>query len=424
MEKIYSLIKKLYPIARSITGNGNRITLKAVQKIIPLEIKEVKSGTKVFDWRVPLEWNIKDAYIKDKNGKKIADFKKSNLSIVNYSVPVNKKVDLGQLKKHLYTIPNHPDWIPYKTAYYDKTWGFCLTYKDYQKLTDDCYRVFIDSSLKNGSLTYGELYLAGKLKDEILISAHICHPSLCNDNLSGVSVAVYLAKYIQSFKNRKFSYRFLFVPGTIGSITWLSLNKNKLKNIAFGFVLTGVGDSGAITYKKSKSGNSEIDFVFEHILSLSKAPHEITEFYPYGYDERQYSSPGFNLAIGTLMRSKHGTYPQYHTSADDLNFVTREALADSYKICIEAIKLLETTPFYVNRFPYGEPQLGKRGIYKAMNDVGVKTKELQIALLWVLNFSDGFNSLLSIAKKSKLSYGIITKAALLLQKKGVIALKN
>ena len=216
----------------------------------------------------------------------------------------------------------------------------------------------------------------------------------------------------------------MFIPGTIGSITWLSLNQNKLKNIAFGLVLTGVGDRGSFTYKKSKNGNSEIDFVFEHVLSSTKTPHQIIEFYPYGYDERQYSSPGFNLAFGTLMRSKHGTYSQYHTSADDLNFVTREALADSYEICIEAIKLLETTPFYVNRFPYGEPQLGKRGIYKAMNNVGIKTKELQMALLWVLNLSDGYNSLLTISKKSNLAYDVIDQAAKLLSKKGLIVLKN
>ncbi len=325
---MYDLIKKLYPICRSITGGGVRDTLKIIGAEIPVKIKEVKSGTQVFDWVVPREWNIKDAYIENSKGERIVDFKNNNLYVVNYSVPVRKTVSLKELKEHLFSLPDHPDWIPYRTTYYDEEWGFCLSHSQLLDLKDEQYEVVIDSSLEKGSLTYGELLIKGALTDEVIISTHICHPSMCNDNLSGIAVATYLAKYLSQMKNR-YSYRFLFIPGTIGSITWLALNEKKTIKIKHGLVLTGLGDSGSITYKKSRRGNAEIDRATEYVLNNSEDSYSIIDFSPFGYDERQYCSPGFNLPVGTFMRSPHGKYPEYHTSADNLEFIKSEKLNDS-----------------------------------------------------------------------------------------------
>ncbi len=422
-QDIYRLLSKLYPINRSITGSGVRQTLKILQDNIPLSVHEVKSGEKVLDWEVPDEWNIRNAYIADSRGNKIIDFEKSNLHVVNYSVAVDTKLSLIELKKRLYTLPDRPDWIPYKTSYYDKTWGFCIAYNDYKKLKDDIYTVVINSTMENGSLTYGEYYLPGKSVDEILISTHICHPSLANDNLSGIAVAAYLAKYVQSLKKRKFSYRFLFVPGTIGALSWLSLNRTKIGNIVWGLVLTGLGDSGNLTYKKSKLGNSEVDASVQRILKDSGKQYKIVDFYPFGYDERQYSAVGFNIPTGLLMRSMHGAYPQYHTSADNLDFVSAKRLGEALKVCRDLINSWEKEKFYSNNFPYGEPQLGKRGIYQAMNDVSVKSKNLQMAILWVLSLSDGKTSLTSIAKRAGNDYKLVSLAAEILQSKKIISLK-
>ena len=294
---MYDLMIKLYPICRSITGNGVRETLKIIKKLIPIEIKEIPSGTKVFDWTVPKEWNIKDAYIKNSKGEKIVDFKNSNLHVLNYSLPINKKLRLNELKEHLFTLPEYPDWIPYLTSYYDENWGFCLSHNQYEKLEDDIYEVFIDSTLKDGFLTYGELYLEGKNKEEILLTCYICHPSLCNDNLSGIVLLTFLAKHILTLKKDTAltnSYRFLFIPETIGSIAWLCLNEKKISNIKCGLVVTCVGDSGKFTYKKSRIGNALIDKVVEKVLIDSEEAHEIIEFFPTGSDERQFCSPGFN----------------------------------------------------------------------------------------------------------------------------------
>jgi aminopeptidase-like protein len=407
-EKLYQLICELYPICRSITGNGFRETLKILKQHIPLEVHEVPTGTQVFDWTVPKEWNIKDAYIKNYKGEKIVDFANSNLHVLNYSIPIHKKVDIEELKAHLFTIPEHPDWIPYQTSYYQEAWGFCLSHNQYLELEDEEYEVCIDSSLEAGHLTYGEYFIPGESTDEVLISCHACHPSLCNDNLSGIAIAVFLAKHITL--KPYYSYRFLFIPGTIGSITWLALNEANVEKIKHGLVLTCLGDDGNITYKKSRQGNTEIDRVVAYVLNNTEANYQIIDFFPYGYDERQYCSPGFNLAVGCLMRSPHGSFPEYHTSADNLSFIQPRYLADSFSKCMSVLHILDNNKIYLNQNPKCEPQLGTRGVYRAFGSR--ENSEInQMAILWVLNLSDGHHTLVDIAQRSKIGFDEIKYAA-------------
>ena len=411
--EIHRLMTELYPLCRSITGDGFRKTMEILQRHVPLEIREVPTGTRVFDWTVPKEWNIRDAYIKNPKGKKIVDFRKSNLHVVSYSIPVKMRISLKDLKKHLFTLPAHPDWIPYKTSYYKEDWGFCLSHRQFLALEKGDYEVVIDSRLEDGFLTYGELFLPGEKEEEVLISAHACHPSLANDNLSGVGLATILAKHLGSV-GRRFSYRFLFIPGTIGAITWLCLNEEKTKKIKAGLVVTGVGDRGDIAYKKSRRGNAEIDRVAAHVLEHSGQPYRLLDFHPYGYDERQYCSPGFNLPVGRLSRTPFGEYPEYHTSADNMEFVSADSLADSYEKIRSVIDMLEGNRIYVSRNQKCEPQLGKRGLYFS---AGAN----EIVLLWVLNMSDGGNSLLDIAERSGLPFSAVQEAAQTLAKSGLLA---
>ena len=406
---MHELISELYPFCRSITGNGVRQTLHSVQKYIPLKIHEVPTGTKVFDWEVPREWNISDAYIKNSKGVKIIDFNKSNLHVLNYSIPVNKKVNLEELKKHMFTLPGRPDLIPYRTSYYQENWGFCMSHNQFRTLQDDTYEVCIDSTLINGSLTYGEYFIKGEKEDEILISTHVCHPSLCNDNLSGIVVSAFLAKILGSQK-LKYSYRFLFIPGTIGSIVWLSKNEKNLNKIKHGLVATLLGDNSDFTYKRSRRGNAEIDKAVEHYLKSANKPHKIIDFIPYGYDERQYCSPGFNLPVGCLTRKPHGEFPEYHTSADNMDFVKPQRLAESLSVYLEILNILEHNSTRVNLNPKCEPQLGRRGLYDKIGGTN-ETQIMQLAALWILNMSDGYNSLLDIAVKSGIEFRLIKKAA-------------
>ncbi|MGA8212717.1 MAG: DUF4910 domain-containing protein [Candidatus Sulfotelmatobacter sp.] len=415
---IYGLIEELYPICRSITGQGFRQTMNRLRQDIPLTIHEVPTNTAAFDWIVPKEWNISDAYVKNACGERVVDFRKHNLHVVSYSVPVHRKMRLQELNKHLHSLPDQPDLIPYRTSYYTENWGFCLSYRDLLQLEDGEYEVSIDSTLQDGSLTFGEYYVRGQSTEEVLISCHSCHPSLCNDNLSGVAVATYLAKHLSSTSPR-YSYRFLFIPGTIGSITWLSLNEERARAIKHGLVLTCVGDRGGLSYKKSRRGHAEIDRAASHVLKHSGQQHEILEFSPYGYDERQYCSPGFNLAVGCLMRTPHGRFPEYHTSADNLSFVDPAALADTFSRCLAIFNILENNRSYLNQNPKCEPQLGKRGLYGAIG--GSRPKQLEFAMLWVLNLSDGTSSLLDIAEKSGLEFAVIAEAAQLLLRHHLLA---
>ncbi len=417
-KEMYQLMSNLYPFCRSITGNGVRATLRMIKKHIPLEIHEVPSGTEVFDWTVPKEWNIKDAYIRNSKGEKIIDFKKSNLHVLNYSIPIKKKVTLKELKEHLFTLPEYPNWIPYRTSYYEENWGFCLSHNQFSKLKNEEYEVFIDSSLKEGHLTYGECYLRGEKLDEVLMSCHVCHPSLCNDNLSGIAVSTFIAKLFSQVPHR-YSYRFLFIPGTIGSITWLCLNEQNVSKIKHGLVAACLGDSGKFTYKKSRQGNAEIDKAVMNILRSSGKDYKIIDFNPHGYDERQYCSPGFNLPVGCLMRTPHGRYPQYHTSADDLSLVQSKYLADSLSILLSVFDIMESNDFYLNMNPKCEPQLGKRGLYEAIGGSS-DSKEKQPALLWILNLSDGNHSLLDISDKSGLDFELIKKMVYILLKHNLI----
>ncbi len=415
---LHQFARELFPICRSITGNGIRQTLGMIGKRIPLEITEVPTGTPVFDWTVPKEWNIRDAYIQGPDKKRVVDFQQSNLHVLNYSVPVYTKMPLHELKPHLFTIPQHPDWIPYRTSYYKEDWGFCLAHNRLLALKDHEYEVCIDASLENGSLTYGECYLPGRSSDEVLVSCHACHPSLANDNLSGLTVATFLAQLL-SGRALRYSYRFLFIPGTIGAITWLSRNREAAARIRHGLVLTSIGDRGPFHYKKSRQDNAEVDRAAAHILKHAAPTAAVLPFSPVGYDERQYCSPGFNLPVGCLMRSVWGTFPEYHTSADNLDFLSAESLAESLQVCASIFELLENNRSYQNLAPFCEPQLGRRGLY---HSTGGTSPEAEIhARLWVLNMSDGHHSLLDIAERSGLPFAILNDAAELLSRNGLLA---
>jgi aminopeptidase-like protein len=410
-DEMHRFAGDLYPICRSITGDGTRQTLAMIQDRIPLETFEVATGTAVFDWIVPKEWNVRDAYIKGPDGKKVVDFQKSNLHVVNYSAPVRARMPLSALKPHLFSIPEKPDWIPYRTSYYKEDWGFCLPHHQMLALQDGESEACIDSTLEDGHLSYGECYLPGRLSDEVLISSHVCHPSLANDNLSGLTVATFLAQFLAG-RDLRYSYRFLFIPGTIGAITWLARNREAAARVRHGLVLTCVGDDGGFHYKKSRQGNAEIDRAAAHVLHHCGQSADILEFSPYGYDERQYCSPGFNLPVGCLMRSVWGSFPEYHTSADDLNFIRPKRLMESLHVCTSMLDALEGNRRYRNLNPYGEPQLGRRGLYRSTG--GEAIEDEMNARLWVLNFSDGDHSLLDIAERSGQPFSIINQAAQML----------
>lgn len=408
---LYKLIERLYPICRSITGDGVRETLQIIKERIPLQILETPTGTKVFDWEVPKEWNINEAWIKNPNGEKIINFADSNLHVLNYSIPVDKKLSLDELKKHLHTLPEQPDLIPHKTSYFKKQWGFCLAHNQLMSLEEGTYHAYIDSTLEDGSLTHGELFIEGNKKEEVIISSHICHPSLCNDNLSGISIAVHLAEYLLEQQELNYSYRFLFIPATIGSINWLAHNEDEVKHIRYGLVLSCLGDPGeTMTYKKSRKGDAKIDLIVMKALTDSKGEFEVQDFSPSGYDERQFCSPAFDLPVGLLMRTPHGEFPEYHTSADNLEFIKPEALSDSLSKLESIIYMIENNRKYLNLNPKCEPNLGKRGLYKL---TGGKTQyEVdQMAILWVLNLSDGKHTLLDISNRANLNFKKIKKAA-------------
>ena len=419
--ELHQFAAELYPICRSITGDGIRQTLARIRERIPLQIFEVPTGTPVFDWTVPKEWNIRDAYVKDRNGRRVVDFRQSNLHVLNYSTPVHVTMPLSELKPHLFTLPERPDWVPYRTSYYKEDWGFCLSHNQMLALEDGDYEVCIDSTLEDGHLTYGECYLEGRSSDEVLISCHACHPSLANDNLSGLTVATFLAELL-SERDLRFSYRFLFIPGTIGAITWLSGNHENAERIRHGLVLTGIGDAGAFHYKKSRRGDAEIDRAAAYVLRHCSQSAQILEFSPYGYDERQYCSPGFNLPVGCLMRSVWGTFPEYHTSADNLNFIRPEQLAESLTVCTAIVDVLENNRRYRNLNPFCEPQLGKRDLYRSTggDSIGAEIN----ARLWVLNLSDGEHSLLDIAERSGLPFSAISDTAKLLFERGLLSIAS
>jgi aminopeptidase-like protein len=411
--EIAALLAQLYPICRSITGDGVRATLRLLQAIAPLAILETPSGEQVFDWTVPDEWNVQDAYIADATGARVVDFRHHNLHLVSYSVPVHRRMSLAELLPHLHTLPEQPDVIPYRTSYYRPTWGFCLAQRQLDALAEGEYEVRVDTTLTSGSLTHGELLLEGELEDEVLISTHVCHPSLANDNLSGMVLAAFLARALAA-RPRRYSYRFLFIPGTIGSIAWLARNEAHVGRIKHGLVVACVGDGGPMHYKRSRRGDAEIDCVVAQVLAETGAPHTLLDFSPYGYDERQYCSPGFNLPVGSLTRTPHGRFPQYHTSADDFHLVRPEYIRESLEVYLRVIETLEANRRYRNLNPMCEPQLGRRGLYSTLGG-RQDTKAIELAMLWVLNQSDGGPSLLDITRCSGLRFADVQTAAELLR---------
>jgi aminopeptidase-like protein len=418
-DEAYELMGRLFPLCRSLTGEGVRATLDVIGEQIPITCTEIPSGTRVFDWVVPDEWNLHAAHITAPDGTRVIDLRDSTLHVVSYSEPVHTRLSLDALRERLHTLPEQPDLVPYRTSYYERTWGFCLSHRQALELQPGDYEVLIDSTLEPGHLTYGELLIEGEEESEVLISTYICHPSLANDNLSGVAVATLLGKHLMGRRLRH-RYRVLFAPGTIGPLAWLHRNRESLDRIQHGLALSCIGDEGNLTYKQSRRGDAEVDRAMEVVLRDSGAPHRMLPWEPWGGDERQFCAPGFNLPVGTLMRTPHGEFSGYHTSADGLERIRAESLADAVDRCLELVDVLESNRRCTNLSPFGEPQLGRRGLYRSAGGA-VATPDDERALLWVLNQSDGETSLLEIARRSGLSYPVVAGAAERLQRAELLA---
>jgi aminopeptidase-like protein len=419
--EMYELMRELYPIGRSLTGPGVVETFERLKRHADLRVVEVPSGTQIFDWVVPLEWTIREAWIKDASGAKIVDFDESNLHVLGYSVPMDATVPADELRAHLYTDPEHPDWIPWRTSYWAPNWGFSLTHETLGRLNEPEYRVLINSSLEEGALRYAEASVAGEREDEVLLTTYVCHPSLCNDGISGIVLITMLAKYLAPLSTR-LSYRFLLSPGTVGPLTWLAQNQSGLGSIKHGLVASCVGDPGSLTYKRSRRGNAEVDRAAAHVLRHSGDPYAIEDFTPWGGDERQFCSPGFDLPVGSLMRTPPGRFAEYHTSADNLDFVSPASLADSFAKYLDILEVLEGNETYVSQNPYGEPQLGRRGLYRAISAGAPREDEVtERSILWVLNLSEGDHSLLDIAERADLPFSTVRDAADLLLEHDLLA---
>ena len=406
---MHSLAAELFPICRSITGEGVRETLHRLRDDLPLRIHEVPTGTRVLDWKIPLEWNVRDAWVKDPSGRKVIDFAASNLHVVNYSLPARGRMPLRELDAHLHSLPDQPDAIPYKTSYYQEAWGFCLSHAERESLPDGDYEYCIDSSFRHGSLTYGEAYLPGAREEEILFTAHVCHPSLANDNLSGIVVLHHLIQALSKIE-RNWSYRFVFAPGTIGAITWLSRNRDLVPRIHGGLAVAGVGDRGPLSYKRTRSGSSEIDLLVKRALRHCAREFSVVDFSPDGYDERQYNSPGFDVPVGRLSRTPYATYPEYHTSGDNLDFIRPDSLGTALDVLLGVCSFFERSPRYENLCPHGEPQLGRRGVFHALS-LRHDSPQSREALPWLLNYSDGRHCLADIAERSGLELPLLEQVA-------------
>lgn len=394
--EIAALLARLFPICRSLTGDGVRETLRVLQEIVPLTTHEIASGEKCFDWEVPNEWNIRDAYVKDERGERVIDFQQSNLHVVGYSTPFHGQLTLAELRPHLHTLPEQPDAIPYITSYYRPTWGFCLRHRDLAKLTSQRYEVCIDSRLAPGHLTYGEFRIAGESEKEILLSTYVCHPSMANNELSGPILTALLARELKARRNA-YSYRILFLPETIGALAYLSrhLEEMRARTVA-GYVVTCVGDAGEFSYLRSRGETAAVDRVTEHVLRHAVGKFRLFDFLDRGSDERQYGAPGVDLPVGSLMRTKYGEYPEYHTSLDDLSLVKPAELARSLQMYRTCLEVLEKNRFY-RVTTLGEPQLGRRGLYP---ELSTKESAGQVrAILNILAYADGAHDLVAIAEK-------------------------
>lgn len=416
--QIYQLISDLFPITRSITGDGVRQSFALIRKHIPIRIHEVPSGTTVLDWTVPPEWNISDAYIENDKGEKIVDFKKNNLHVLGYSIPVDETLTRKQLDEHLYSIPENPTAIPYRTSYYKKQWGFCLSHQQRMRLKNGKYHVCIKSSLKSGSLTYADIIIPGTSKKEILLSTYICHPSMANDNLSGVALTTFLSKWLLRQKKRRYTYRLVFVPETIGALTYLSKHYKKMrKEVVAGFILTCLGNDAAFSYLPSKYGDTLADRVAKYALKTTGKPFTSYSFLMRGSDERQYCSPGIGLPIVSVMRSKYCEFSQYHTSQDNLQFVTPHALEESFVLYQRMITILEMNKTYTANC-LGEPQMGKRNLYPTIGMPYLPPETEKIMNL--LMYADGGNDLLRIHELTGISVESLHEIAAVLTKQKLL----
>ena len=404
-EELLALMQELFPIPRSLTGDGVRETLRVLGRDLPLELVETPSGTRVFDWTVPREWNLRGAWIESANGQRIVDSANSTLHVLGYSTPVDTVIPLDALRDHVFTHAEDPGLIPYRTSYWKEQWGFCMSQGQLDSLADGEYHAVVDASLEDGALTSGEVNLRGETDAQFLLTTHICHPALANDNLSGVVLLWALARTLAA-QELTHTFRVLWSPGTLGPLCWLDRNRDVLDRVRHGLVVSCVGDPGPLRYKRSRRGNALVDRAAAHVLEGEPASI-LSEWQPTGGDERQFCSPGFDLPVGTLSRTPHGLFPQYHSSADDLSLVTAEALGSAFRTALTIIDLLETNASYRNLSPYGEPQLGKRGLYQSVPD-GTNP---ELAYLWLLSLSDGNSDLLAIAERSGLPYDAIHRAA-------------
>ena len=418
-ESMLGLMRELYPHCRSLTGPGLRATIARIGQSIPLDVTEVPTGTTVFDWTIPPEWSIEDGYIEDERGARLVDFRRSNLHVMAYSIPVDRWLTLEELRPHLHSLPAHPDWVPFSSSYYREDWGFCLADRLLQTLRPGRYHAVIRSRLAPGAMTLAQHVHSGRSRDEVLVFAHTCHPSLCNDNLSGISVATHLASYLQS-RDTRFTYRFVFAPATIGSIAWMSLNRDRLDRVRHGIVLAMLGDASPIRYKASRGGRHAIDRAARLVLRDYYPAGSEVPYSPWGFDERQFASPGIDLPVGRLTRALPGELPEEHTSADDFSLVSASGLQQSWRACIHILDVLERNRCYRNLQPCGEPQLGRRGLFRSTGGYYDSVPERQLALLWILNQSDGATTLIDIAERAGLPFDLLAHAASDLQVAGLL----
>ena len=421
-EQLHALVTRLFPVRRSLTGDGLRQTLEVLAERLPLQTTEVATGTDVLDWTVPREWVVREAHVTGPDGQRVVDWQDGPLHLVGHSAPYRGRVPLEDLLPHLHSLPDRPGLTPYRTSYYADTWGFCLPHDRLAALPPGKYDVVVDTDLVPGSLTYGEVVVAGASEEEVLITAHTCHPAQANDNLSGIALAAQLAAELLAGPRPRWTYRFLFAPGTLGAISWLAHHRDEVvERTRAGLVLTGLGDASPPSYKSSRRGDCLVDKAADHVLRHGTAGFRSLPFTPYGYDERQFCSPGFDLPVGRLGRGVHGEYPEYHTDADDLAFVTAERLGESYGLLRGIVDVVERDRVLVNQAPYGEPQLGRRGLYRDTGATPLDRRSTEMALLWVLSLSDGSRSLLDVADRSGLPFAVVADAAGRLEAAGLLA---
>jgi aminopeptidase-like protein len=418
-DELHALARRLFPIPRSLTGDGVRETLAVLGETLPLDVTEVPSGTKAYDWAVPPEWNVRGAWIENAAGERLVDLTESTLHVVGYSEPVRRRIRGVELLEHVHWLPDHPEWVPARTSYYQRNWGFCVTGAQRASISpDEEYDVVIDSTLDDGSLTYAELVVPGQSEREVLLSTYVCHPSLANDNLSGIVVLAALGRLLPA--GLRHTYRIVFAPSTIGALVWLSRNERRLPLLEHGLTVSCVGDAGPLTYKQSRRADAPVDRAAAHVV-LRRPAGSVRAFVPWGGDERQFCSPGFDLPVGSLTRTPHGQYPEYHTSADDLELLRPGALQDSLEALAEILDVLERDIVLESLHPHGEPQLGRRGLYETIGaGLPVQVEESRQALLWVLNQADSHSTLLDVAERAGLPFESVCTAADRLAEAGLV----